>query len=146
MPSFEHVGDLTAFVDKPIEVSPSRRMIAVTGGTVSGPRLNGVILPGGADVQIVRADLTVDLMARYVIQTNDGALIYVENGGLRNGSPEVMEKLRRGEPVDQSLIYFRTTPRFETAVAEYQWLTRFIFVGMAARFPTHVEVKIFQLL
>ena len=145
-PRFEHVADLTAFVDKPIEVSPTRRMIAITGGSVSGPALNGTILPGGSDVQVVRADATVDLLARYVIQTGDGALLYVENAGLRHGPPDVMEKLRRGEPVDQNLLYFRTTPRFETSDERYQWLTRRVFVGLAARFPTHVEVKIFQLL
>jgi uncharacterized protein DUF3237 len=145
-PRFEHVADLIARVEVPIEVSPTRRMIAISGGEVSGPRLDGTILPGGADVQVVRADSTVDLLARYVIQTSDGALIYVENAGLRHGPPEVMEKLRRGESVDQSLLYFRTTPRFETAAPQYQWLTKHIFVGIAARFPSHVEVKIFQLL
>ena len=145
-PRLEHVADLIARVDPPIEVSPTRRMIAITGGEVSGPGLNGIILPGGADVQVVRPDGTLELVARYVIQTADGALIYVENSGLRHGPPEVMEKLRRGEPVDQGLLYFRCTPRFETAAPQYQWLTRHIFLGMAARFPTHVAINFFQLL
>jgi hypothetical protein len=36
---------------------------------------------------------------------------YVENTGLRFGPPEALERLRRGEPVDPALIYFRSAPR-----------------------------------
>ncbi len=63
----------------------------------------------------MRSDGITDLHARYVIETEDRNLIYVENTGIRYGPPELMEKLRRGEPVDPALIYFRSSPRFETA-------------------------------
>ena len=38
-----------------------RRIIDIIGGTVRGARLNGRILPGGADWQIVRGDGAADI-------------------------------------------------------------------------------------
>ena len=78
-----------------------RRIVDILGGEVSGPRLDGEILPGGADWQIVRADGTIEVVARYTIRAKSGALVYVQNEGLR---------LQKG-----SDVYFRTAPRFETA-------------------------------
>ncbi len=143
---FVHVAHLKASVAPAIEVSPSRRVIAITGGEIRGARVNGIVLPGGADFQTVRADGVIELTARYVIQTDSGALIYVENFGLRHGPPDSMDRLHRGEPVDSSLIYFRTTPRFETAASEYQWLTKYIFVGIAERLPDSVAISFYQVL
>ena len=48
-------------------------------------------------------------------ETDDGATIYVENRGIRFGPVELLQKLKRGEPVDPALIYFRTTPRSRPA-------------------------------
>ena len=73
-------------------------------------------------------------------------MIYVINTGFRHGPPEAMERLQRGEAVDPALIYFRCTPRFETEDAEYQWLTKNVFVGTAVRRPDAVELAIYQLL
>jgi hypothetical protein len=91
-----------------------RRIAEVTGGTFQGPRLNGRILPGGADWILVRSDGVTQLDVRVTLETNDGALIYLSYRGLRHGPPEVMEKLARGETVSPSDYYFRTTPVFET--------------------------------
>jgi Protein of unknown function (DUF3237) len=87
-----------------------------------------------------------ELEAHYVVETDSGALIYVVNTGFRHGPLEVMERLQRGEAVDPGLLYFRCTPRFETAAPEYQWLTSNVFVGTAARHPDRVELAIYQLL
>ena len=119
-------------------------MIGIASGEIVGPNLKGKVLPVGADYQMLRTDGVTELDARYVIQMEQGELIYVINLGLRHGPPEAMERLKRGEPVDPALIYFRSVPRFETAAPAYQWLTRHIFVGSGARFPDHVELAIFQ--
>ena len=145
-PAFEHIADLVVRVATPTVVSSSRRVIGITGGEVLGPRIRGRVLPVGADFQVIRPDHTTELEARYVLETGSGSLIYVVNTGYRHGPPEAMERLQRGEAVDPSLIYFRCTPRFETADPEYQWLTRHVFVGSAARFPDRVEMCFFMLL
>ena len=77
----------------------ARRIIPITGGRVEGPRLEGVVVPGGADWQIVRGDGAAVLEARYTIRSAEGALIYVRNVGVRVGPPEVLARLGRGEPI-----------------------------------------------
>ena len=145
-PFLLHVADITATVDKPSEVSPTRRVITITGGNVLGPKIHGKIVPGGADFQFIRANGVAELQARYVIELDAGGLVYVENNAMRHGSPEAMERLKRGEPVDPKEIYFRGAVRMETAAAEYDWLNKHLFIAMGQRFPQHVELKIFQLL
>ena len=92
-----------------------RRIIDILGGEVHGPRLEGEILPGGADWQIVRPDGTIEVVARYTIKAKSGALIYVQNEGLRVATPEIVARMSKGERVPIDSYYFRTAPKFETA-------------------------------
>ena len=123
-----------------------RRIIGITGGRFGGERLSGRVLPGGADWQVIRADGVADLDARYTLETEDGALIYVRNRGLRHGPPEVLRQLAAGEAVDPARYYMRTTPLFETGDARYAWLNRIVCVATGARRPAAVELEIFQVL
>lgn len=145
-----HAADLTVLVGQPIEIGETavgvRRVIPILGGEVSGPRLQGRVLPAGADYQLIRADGVAELHARYVIEAAGGGRIYVENSGLRHGPAEAMERLRRGEAVDPTLIYFRTTTRFETNHEAFFWLARHIFVGAGARHPDRVLISIYQVM
>jgi hypothetical protein len=120
-----------------------RRIIPITGGTLSGPRLSGRVLPGGADWQIVRPDGVAFLDARYTVETHDGALVYVRNQGYRHGPPEVLARLARGEAVDPALYYMRTTPWFETGDARYAWLNRIVCVGRGERLAAAVRIDFY---
>ena len=147
-PTLAHVFDARIDVAAPVEIgvtaAGARRVIAITGGTVSGPGLAGRVLPGGADYQTIAADGLTQLHARYVIEAQDGARIYVENTGLRFGPPEALERLRRGEPVDPGLIYFRTAPRFETAAPHLAWMQACLFLATGARAPDHVALSVYR--
>src|ERR1700761_7579939 len=77
-----------------------RRIIPITGGEEKGDDINGKVCPFGADFQIIRPNELIDLEARYAFETDDGAVVYVENRGIRFGPIELLEKLKRGEPVD----------------------------------------------
>lgn len=55
-----------------------RNIIPITGGTVRG-RINGKVLPAGADYQNLANPATID--ARYLWQTDEGEVIIVRNGG-----------------------------------------------------------------
>ena len=50
-PALEYAGTLSVLIGDPIDVGPTpeghRRIIPITGGAVSGPRLSGRVLPGG---------------------------------------------------------------------------------------------------
>jgi hypothetical protein len=120
-----------------------RRIIGITGGSFSG-RLAGRVLPGGADWQLIRADGSAYLDARYTLETADGALIYVNNKGYRHGPKDVVERLGKGDDVDPALYYMRTTPWFETAAPAYAWLNRIVCVGTGARRPAGVDLKFFE--
>jgi hypothetical protein len=121
-----------------------RRIIPITGGRFRGERLTGCVLPGGADWQIVRGDGVSQLEARYTLETDDGALVYVHNVGLRHGPPEVLARLAAGEPVDPSLYYMRTTPAFETGAERYRWLNRIVCVATGARRKDAVELDVYE--
>lgn len=144
-------------VGAPIEVGPSassfgyghRRVIPITGGSVRCEHANGAwngrVLPGGADFQLIVGDRAARLEARYVIETDAGERIYVENLALRSGSPDAIAKLARGEPVDPALVYFRCVPRFETSTASLAWMMERLFVGTGARRPDRVQLRFFEL-
>ena len=148
-PTLLQLGELTANVAAPIDVGDGphgrRRIIPILGGTFTGERLSGRVLGGANDYQLIRRDGVLELQARYVIETKDKDLIYVENTGMRDGPAEALAAQNRGELVDPSLIYFRAIPRFETAVSEYQWLTRRIFVSSGFRFPDRVIIRFYEL-
>ena len=139
-PRLTQIYRLEAALGEPVEVgdvSPGRRRIVpLTGGTFWGPELNGKLLPGAsADWQIVLRDGTALGDIRYTLQTDGGALLYVQSRGVRHGSPEVLERLGRGEDVDASEYTFRTSTRIETAARELDWLNRGVFVGVGGRRP-----------
>jgi hypothetical protein len=111
-----------------------RRIVAQTGGTFTGPELNGKLLPGAsADWQIVLSDGTALGDIRYTLQTDAGELLYVQSRGVRHGSAEVLARLARGEDVDASEYTFRTSTQIETAAPRLDWLNRGIFLSVGGR-------------
>ena len=123
-----------------------RRIIPITGGEVKGEGINGKVLAFGADFQIIRPNELIELEAKYAFETDDGAVVYVENKGIRFGPVDLLQKLKRGEPVDPKLIYFRTVPKFETGSEKYRWLMENLFIGSAARHPDRVVLDVHQVL
>ena len=121
-----------------------RRIIPILGGTFEGPNIRGKVVPGGADWQIVRTDGFAELDTRYMLQTDAGQLIYIQNAGIRHAPPDVTKKLLAGEPVDPSQVYFKTVPTFETSAPELQWLTRSIFIGTGERQPAEVVIRVWK--
>jgi hypothetical protein len=124
-----------------------RRIIDILGGTVSGPKLNGRVLPGGADWQIIRADGAADIQARYTLETEAGARILVTSDGVRHGPKDVLDALARGDKVDPSLYYFRTLMRFETADdSEVSWLNRILALAHGQREARSVRLDVYEVL
>ncbi len=136
-------------VDKPQLFGPTpqasgeRRIINITGGDFNGARLKGKVLQGGADWQVIRSDGVAQLEARFTMQTDDGALLYVRNFGFRHGSPEVIARLFSGEVVDPAQYYFRMTPLIETGDARYAWLNSLIMVGSGMRTKDRVIYDVY---
>src|SRR5258708_22066447 len=138
-----HIGGVTSVGDIGHGV---RRIIPITGGEVRGEAVNGKVCALGAGFQIIRPNELIELEAKYAFETDDGAVVYVENRGIRFGPVELLQQLKRGEPVDPSLIYFRTVPKFETGAAKYRWLMEHLFIGSAARHADRVVIDVHQVL
>src|ERR1700681_345269 len=122
-----------------------RRIIPITGGEVRGD-ISGKVCAFGADFQIIRPNELIELEAKYAFETDDGAVVYVENKGIRFGPIELLQRLKRGEPVDPKLIYCRTVPKFETGSEKYGGLIKNFFFGAAARHADRVVIDVHQVL
>jgi len=155
-PGLEHLADLTVHVAAPVEAGQvsglnsrgRRRIIPITGGTLRGPQLNGRVLAGGADFQLVVSDTAAVLDARYIIELEGpeyaGEHLFVQNRALRRGSAADIARLVRGEPVDPAAIYFRCAPVFEVSTPKLAWLTDSLFIGTGARHPDRVEISLYR--
>jgi hypothetical protein len=137
-PRLTHVYHLEATLAQPLDLGQTaqghRRIVPLTGGTFTGPELNGTLLPGAsADWQIVLPDGTALGDIRYTLQTDSGDLLYVQSRGVRHGSAEVLARLGRGEDVDASEYTFRTSTQIETSAPDLDWLKKAVFISVAGR-------------
>ncbi|MDP4188744.1 MAG: DUF3237 domain-containing protein [Bacteroidota bacterium] len=118
----EFVWEAKVKINNMINVGESkrgaRRVIPITGGTFSGPKIKGEILPGGEDWQLVRPDGDTELNARYLMKTDDGYTFQVLNKALIH--------------VDASTktFYCKSVLDFEAPVnSPYTYLNHAIFLG-----------------
>ena len=96
-----------------------RFIVDILGGRFEGPGLRGRVLPGGADRQLLRPDGVKELRAVYEMQTDDGAVLTVDNRVV----------------VDESVQperYARSTLRIHAPAGAHDWLNRRVFVGTLA--------------
>jgi hypothetical protein len=149
-PELKFFADLSVEVDKPQEVGATvhgkRRVIPILGGEAQGQGWSARVLRGGADFQMIVNETLAELDARYVLETDAGDLIFVQNRAVRTASPEVMGRLIRAEKVDPQLVYFRCTPQFETASKSLAWISEKLFIGTGARHPDKVVMRFFEVL
>ena len=121
-----------------------RRIVPQTGGTFSGPELNGILVPGAsADWQILLPDGSALADIRFTLQTDRGDLLYVRSHGVRHGSAEVLARLGRGEEVDASEYVFRTSTQIETAAPDLDWLNKGVFISVGGRQPGGVIYDVY---
>lgn len=143
--------EVRALVGDPTEVvgaaGARRRMVPITGGTFEGRgdlHVRGSVVPGGADWQRIGEDGLTEADATYILEAENGARVVVRNRGLRHAPPDVMRRLLAGERVEPSLVYFKTTPVFETSAPELQTLVRSIFIGVGERYPNEVVLRFWK--
>ncbi|AGB74306.1 MULTISPECIES: DUF3237 domain-containing protein [Rhizobium] len=124
-----------------------RRIFPVSGGHFEGERLKGRVSPLiGSDLLVTRQDGTFQQDVRVLLEVEDGAYILMTYRGVRHASVEVSERLGRGEAVDPSEYYLRTTPYFETASPAHAWINAIVCVGKGSRVPGGVKYDLFEIL
>lgn len=147
-PTLTKIFRLEATLGEPLDVGNGgrgrRRIVPQTGGTFSGPELNGTLVPGAsADWQIVLPDGSALADIRFTLRTDRGDLLYVRSHGVRHGSAEVLARLGRGEEVDASEYVFRTSTRIETAAPHLDWLNKGVFISVGGRQPGSVVYEVY---
>ena len=147
-PKLEHIFSYNATLADPQQLVGAgplgTRMIAqVTGGRVHGPRLNGVVLPGGGDWALIDAVPTLRLDARLTLETDDGALIFASYRGIITPlDPETVARALSGT-LQPGELYYRTTPIFETGDERYAWLNTLVCVAVGNIGATEVSYDVF---
>jgi len=94
----------------------------ITGGEVTGPRVQGQCLPVGADWLTIRPDGVAILDVRTTIKTHDDALIYMTYQGVADLGEEGYQQFLDGNPAMKFPIH--TAPRFLTSHESYLWINR----------------------
>ncbi len=101
------------------------KVIPIVGGTFEG-KINGSIVPGGADWNTSRSNNTGHVFAKYLLKTDDGEYIGIENEG----------KINNNENLE-----IKTSPRFQVdSNSKYSWLNTGVYV--ASLNPGQVEGQI----
>jgi hypothetical protein len=124
--------DIVINLDPPLDIGNGRVLFGSAGGTFTGPRLHGDVLPGGGDWAVFRPDRTMLLDVRLTLRTHDDALIHMTYHGRWTVPPDLrpaMADPAKRHAVDPSRYYFRTTPLFETGAPEYAWLNDIVCLG-----------------
>src|SRR5690606_33333690 len=94
-----------------------RQYIPITGGTVTGPKFKGEVIPGGWDYQLRTGGGCSSITADYFWRAEDGAVIHILNEGLMcpGGAPGGDRTWLR--------------PKFEAPKGPHEWMTRATFVA-----------------
>jgi Protein of unknown function (DUF3237) len=152
LPKFEFVMQTRVITGKGLPMGSyggtgQRLMVPIEGGDFAGPGLKGRVVPGGTEWPLVRPDTVGTIDARYTFETDDGVFFNVRNTGYRYGPPEVMRRINSGDGwVDPGEYYFRTWSVFEAPVGKYEWLSRYVFFGIAERVPECLFLSYYKLL
>ena len=128
------------------------RLGYISGGRFFGPRINGVVLPGGGNWsrggRLAEAVSVGTFDARAVWQTDDGDLIYLSYTGRSVIPDDVRATFADPErpDADPSRYYLRIAPVFETASTRYGWLNGVLAVGVGERTDFGVRHVIHEVL
>ena len=110
-----------------------RLIVPVSGGTFTGPRLKGTVIPPGGDWIMQRADGSRVLDVRILFQTDDGEKIYVSWRGIAYTPPD-------------GAFNARILPVFETTAPKYAWLNNVVAVGVYRPDLGKIAYRIYRIL
>ena len=134
----ELVLELYVNCKKDLEVGSSYngllKVIPIVGGHFNG-KLKGRVISGGADWNTSKGNGISHAFAKYLIQTDDGEYIAIENEGLIDNK------------IENSII--RTSPKFITNKdSRYSWLNYGVYVGSLepGLVENQVHIKIYKMM
>ncbi|MFT6438118.1 MAG: hypothetical protein ACJAVI_006204 [Candidatus Azotimanducaceae bacterium] len=128
------LASLTGDIDQPTPVGEGLLIFNVGGAELKGPRVHATVIQPSGDWIRIQSNGNWKLDVRLLLATEAGDIIYCYYTGLLKGSPELSERIARGESIPGDEMYFRSTPYFETAAPDYLWLNDIVCVGSIREF------------
>lgn len=129
----EYIFSYTGILENMVNIGQvdigDRDVFPITGGKVWGPKLNGRLLPIGAEFGFGNAAGLRHLDVRTVIETDDKVPIYVYYDGILNLTPTVAELIGKNGGTAYGEAYWVINPRFETSHEKYKWLNDIVCVA-----------------
>jgi Protein of unknown function (DUF3237) len=110
----------------------TRTIYEVAAGHIEGDRLNAKLAGTAADWLVVGPDGTGTLDVRSLVETDDGALVFIQYHG----------RVDLGAGADAPLY---ATPRFETGDPRYAWLNKLQAVGKGALVQSTLTYQLYEL-
>ncbi|HEY5157080.1 MAG TPA: DUF3237 domain-containing protein [Anaerolineales bacterium] len=110
------------------------QVIPIIGGTFSGEKINGKVAPRGADWNTTRQEGIAHVLAKFLLETDDGEFIAIENEGLIDPSLESVIKTKATFMANND--------------GKYSYLNHGIYVGELAGTPNakdSVEIVIYKM-
>lgn len=102
-----------------------------SGGEIYGPRLSGRVVPmSGADFALMREDEVIEINSHYLLETDDGTKIYINNSGYLVPAKAGEALISHDTPQP---AYFRFTPKFKVPAGPHDWLARTVILGTGQR-------------
>jgi len=130
--------DLNLDIDTPQPIGPvpagTRIVFPFKGGSVKSDKINGKVLPGGADWGLNLDSTTFKIDVRGTIETDDHALIYFSYSGYLHADAKKFAMINAGKASELSPAdyYFRSNPVFETSAPKYAWLNHTVAIGVGS--------------
>ncbi|HEY8605609.1 MAG TPA: DUF3237 family protein [Noviherbaspirillum sp.] len=112
-----------------------RRIVRILGGSAEGPFFKGTVVAGGNDIQTVRPDGSVELVARYALDLGNAGRVMVENTGIR-----------RPPATPDARPYFRGVLRFQAPRGALDWLNSTLFLTTGHREGSTVHLEVAEVL
>ena len=113
--------------------APTRVIVPVAAGTVTGPRLKATVIAPSGDWIVVRPDGTSVLDLHLLLQTDDGQKIFMVSRGIAY------------TPAGGT-FYARIVPSFETSAPNYTWLNNVVAVGVYRQEAGKIAYRVYRVL
>ncbi|MAI25609.1 MAG: DUF3237 domain-containing protein [Myxococcota bacterium] len=143
-----HLMKLVVRVEAPVAVGKvltgTRTIYNASGGEFEGDRLKGQVLPGGGEWFLQGEEGLGQPDVRLLLQTEDGAYIYVHYSGVMDFNETAMSAISEGRSTEFGDNLFLTQVRFESSDPKYAWLSKTIAVGEGRMHPDCVEYAIHE--
>lgn len=98
--------------------------------------MSGEVLSIGADWNTIQSNRIGRVDTRYVLKTDDGAIIALHTEGVAQIPVELYFKIQAGEFVDPAQYYFKQHLFFHTSADKYAWLNTIVAFGVVGIKPT----------